>query len=148
MNAKGDQAGTEKEFKRNASPRRSNNGTKNKVSQPTEAKQNGKTNPISSVGNGQSLTAKKDGKKSFKSMTKANVLGDMSDAFAQYVQQNLNQQGFRDLSEEEQKVIFNAIKATLTENKVLETFQPPKPLKSTEKNGSKKKRKHSSNKAP
>ena len=145
MNAKGDH---DKEFKRNASPRRSFTGTKNKVSQPTEAKQNGKSNTIPSVGNVQSSTAKKDGKKSFKSMTKANVLGDMSDAFAQYVQQNLNQQGFRDLSEDEQKVIFNAIKATLTENKVLETFHAPKPLKSTDKNGSKKKRRHSSNKAP
>ena len=148
LNAKGDIAGTEKDIKRSTSPRRINTGTKNKVSQPLDAKQNGKSNAISSVGNVQSSTAKKDGKKSFKSVTKANVLGDMSDAFAQYVQQNLNQQGFRDLSEEEQRVIYNAIKATLTENKVLETFQTPKPVKSTEKSGSKKKRRHSSNKAP
>ena len=88
------------------------------------------------------------GKKSFKTATKTNVLGDMSDAFAQYVQENLNQQGFRDLSEEEQRVILSAIKATLTENKILESFQASKQSKAPDKNGSKKKRRHSSNKAP
>ena len=74
----------------------------------------------------------------------------MSDAFAEYVQQNLNQQGFRDLSEDEQRVILSAIKATLTQDKVLETFQVQnKPSKNAEvKNTSKKKRRHSSNKAP
>ena len=82
-------------------------------------------------------------------MTKSNVLGDMSEAFADFVQQNLNQQGFRDLSEEEQGVILQAIKATMAEAKVLETMQAQKQSTKPEvKNGSKKKRRHSSNKAP
>ena len=63
--------------------------------------------------------------KSFKQVTKTNVLGDMSESFSQFVKQHLDQQGieFDSLQDEEKKLIFDAIQKTLVENEIVESFQ-------------------------
>ena len=70
------------------------------------------------------------------------MLGDVSDTFSKFVKQNLDQQGieFDSLEEEEQKLIFEAIKKTLMENEIVESIQ------AKNKNIPKKIRRNSSNK--
>ena len=73
-------------------------------------------------------------------------LTDMSQEFASFVRNNLDKQGL-DLSEEEQRLIFEAIQKTLQQDNIVQTLQKSSSKSHKDKGGDhKKSRKHSTSK--
>ena len=72
-------------------------------------------------------------------------LTDMSQEFASFVSNNLDKQGL-DLSEEEQRLIFEAIQKTLQQDNIVQTLQKSSSKSHKDKGDQKKTRKSSTSK--
>ena len=72
-------------------------------------------------------------------------LTDMSQEFASFVSNNLDKQGL-DLSEEEQRLIFEAIQKTLQQDNIVQTLQKSSSKSHKDKGDQKKTRKPSTSK--